>query len=138
LRSPDPVDHALVDPHFLEAQEDVDALVRGVRLSRAILARPGLAELVSAEIQPGPGVDDDAALERYVRANAKTVYHPVGTCRMGADPLGVVDARLKLKGTDNVWIGDASVMPQIVSGNTNAPTIMIGERAADFILREMG
>jgi len=138
LRSPDPVDHALVDPHFLEAQEDVDALVRGVRLSRAILARPGLAELVSEEIQPGPGVDDDAALERYVRANAKTVYHPVGTCRMGADPLGVVDARLKLKGTDNVWIGDASVMPQIVSGNTNAPTIMIGERAADFILREMG
>jgi len=135
LRSADPRDHALVDPHFLEAQEDVDTLVRGVRLSRAILAQPALADLVSAELQPGPGVVSDAEIEAFVRANAKTVYHPVGTCRMGPDELGVVDATLKLKGAENIWISDASVMPHIVSGNTNAPTIMIGERAADFILR---
>jgi choline dehydrogenase len=138
LRSPDPKDHALVDPHFLEAQEDVDALVRGVHLSRAILAQPALARLVTEELQPGPAAATDAAIERFVRANAKTVYHPVGTCRMGPDELGVVDAGLKLKGAENIWISDASVMPHIVSGNTNAPTIMIGERAADFISRAVG
>ncbi len=134
LRSADPKERPLVDPHFLEAQEDVDTLVRGVHLSRSILRQPALAQLLAEEVMPGPAVQSDADIESFVRGNAKTAYHPVGTCRMGNDERAVVDHRLKLRGFDNVWISDASVMPLLVSGNTNAPTIMIGERAADFIL----
>lgn len=134
LRSTDPKDRPLVDPHFLEAQEDVDTLVRGVHLSRSILRQPALARLLDEEVMPGPAVQSDAEIEAFVRGNAKTAYHPVGTCKMGSDDRAVVDSGLKLHGFDNVWISDASVMPLLVSGNTNAPTIMIGERAADFIL----
>jgi len=79
-------------------------------------------------------LNDDAALDAMIRSRADTVYHPVGTCRMGADPDAVVDPRLRLNGLDGLWIADASVMPKIVSGNTNAPSIMIGERCADFVM----
>lgn len=136
LKSNNPDDHAVVDPHFLEAQEDVDTLIAGVHLSRKIMAQPALASILSRELLPGSNFNTDAELERFVRKYAKTVYHPVGTLKMGNDGHSVVDNRLKLKGLDNLWVSDASVMPQIVSGNTNAPTIMIGERAADFILQD--
>ena len=134
LRSADPNERPLVDPHFLEAQDDVDTLVRGVHLSRAILAQPALADLLTEEVMPGRSVQSDADIEAFVRGNAKTAYHPVGTCKMGSDDMAVVDSRLRLRGIENAWISDASIMPLLVSGNTNAPTIMIGERAADFVL----
>ncbi|MGN6689782.1 MAG: GMC oxidoreductase, partial [Sphingopyxis sp.] len=78
-------------------------------------------------------LEDDAALDALIRARADTVYHPVGTCRMGSDAEAVVDHTLGLKGIDGLWVADASIMPRLVSGNTNAPSIMIGERAADFV-----
>jgi choline dehydrogenase-like flavoprotein len=78
-------------------------------------------------------LDDDAALDTLIRSRADTVYHPVGTCRMGSDPDSVVDPTLRARGIERLWIADASVMPRIVSGNTNAPSIMIGERCADFV-----
>lgn len=136
LRSKDPADKALIDPHFLESPEDVETLVRGVHLCRAILAQPALADILVEEVTPGAAVASDADIEQFVRQYAKTAYHPVGTARMGSDEMGVVDNRLKLKGIDNLWVSDASVMPRLVSGNTNAPTIMIGERAAEFILAD--
>ena len=134
LRSADPKERPKVDPHFLEAQEDVDTLVRGVHLSRQILAQPAMAALIEEEVMPGARVQSDAEIEAFVRGNAKTAYHPVGTAKMGTDDMAVVDPQLRLHGIENCWISDASIMPLLVSGNTNAPTIMIGERAADFVL----
>ncbi|MFD2837581.1 GMC oxidoreductase [Azotobacter vinelandii] len=120
----------------LKEQEDVDSLVRGVKLARKILRAPALAKLVEHELLPARNEDIlDTELEAYVRNYAKkTVYHPAGTCRMGSDTDAVVDPMLKVKGVDGVRICDASVMPTLVSGNTNAPTIMIAERCAEFIL----
>lgn len=135
LANADPRTAPIIDPHYLEAPEDVATLVRGVRLTREFLRQPALADLVSEEVLPGTGVTSAEAVEDFVRQYAKTTYHPVGTCRMGTDKEAVVDPELKLRGAENIWIADASVMPSIVSGNTNAPTIMIGERAAEFIFR---
>ncbi|SNB52640.1 Choline dehydrogenase [Arboricoccus pini] len=134
LRSANPDDRPIVDPHFLEDPEDVQGLIRGVRVTREIMASPALADLITEELLPGSNVRTDQELEAFIRKYAKTVYHPAGTCRMGRDPLGVVDERLKLHGLDNLWVADTSIMPNLISGNTNAPAIMIGERAADFIL----
>jgi len=109
--------------------------VRGLKLARRILRAPALAKLVSAELAPSAEDEiSDAALADYVRQRAKTVYHPAGTCRMGSDPMAVVDPQLRVHGMQGLRVCDASVMPRIVSGNTNAPTIMIAERCADFLL----
>jgi len=137
LASPDPDTPARLDGRFLSEQADVDTLVRGVRLARRILRAPSMRKLVSEELAPAAGAEpDDRALEDYVRARAKTVYHPVGTCRMGADADAdaVVDTRLRVRGLEGLRICDASVMPTIVSGNTNAPVVMIAERCSDFLL----
>ncbi|WLR95764.1 GMC family oxidoreductase [Shinella zoogloeoides] len=127
------------DPiHFvgnnLVAQEDVDTLVRGIKLSREILAAPAMKALGFRELAPGDDNSSDADFEAHARANAKTVYHPAGTCRMGRDKLSVVDSRLRVQGIPRLRIADASIMPTLVSGNTNAPCIMIAERCADFLL----
>ncbi|MCG8507184.1 MAG: GMC oxidoreductase, partial [Sphingomonadales bacterium] len=95
-----------------------------------------IASCVVSEQRPGPDVESDEALAQYVRETASTVYHPVGTCKMGDDPMAVVDARLRVHGIAGLRVADASIMPQIPSGNTNAPTIMIGEKAADMIQRD--
>ncbi len=137
LGGPDPATPARLDGRFLSEQADVDTLVRGVKLARRILRAPSMRKLVSEELAPSAGAElDDRALEDYVRARAKTVYHPVGTCRMGADtdPRAVVDTRLRVRGIDGLRVCDASVMPTIVSGNTNAPVVMIAERCSDFLL----
>jgi choline dehydrogenase-like flavoprotein len=133
LRSRDPHDKLAVFSNFLKDQEDVSAIVHGLRRIREIIAAPSFKQIGAAELLPGK-IDTSAELEAYVRRTAKTAFHPVGTCRMGVDAEAVVDPTLKVRGVDKLWIGDASVMPEIVSGNTNAPTVMIAERAANFIL----
>ena len=137
LRSSNPADSALFISNSLAEQADVDTLVRGVRLAIRIAQAPSLARMVKRRVLPRPGLeDDDEALRDYVRSIAKTVFHPSGTAKMApaADPLGVVAEDLKVRGLEGLRVADASVMPRLVSGNTNAPTIMIAERASRFIL----
>lgn len=135
LRDNDPMAPILFDAGALREQDDVDVLVRGVKLARRILRAPSLKKLVSEELEPSR--DDavtDQVLETYVRQRAKTVYHPVGTCKMGVDAQSVVDPQLRVHGVARLRVCDASVIPTIMSGNTNAPVIMIAERCAEFIL----
>jgi choline dehydrogenase-like flavoprotein len=136
LRSPDPAAPPVFRGNYLSHPEDVATLVRGVRFARRIVRAPSLAKLIVREILPGDDTpDNDAPLEAHVREYAKTVFHPVGTCRMGTGPDSVVDPKLRVRLVEGLRVADASVMPEIVRGNTNAPTIMIAERAADFIAR---
>ena len=132
LASRDAGDAPVIDPNFLDDERDIAVLRKGVRLSHRIADAPPLADYAPRD-RHAADLDDDAALDELIRNRADTVYHPVGTCRMGADEASVVDPTLKARGVDGLWIADASIMPKIVSGNTNAPSIMIGERCADFI-----
>ncbi len=136
LASPDPLEAPQVDPNFLGDPDDLDRLVRGFKRMRAILAQPALARLGGRELEVSASARDDQAIAQFIRAKADTIYHPVGSCRMGRREHGdVVDAELRVRGIDRLRVVDASVMPQIVGGNTNAPTIMIAEKAADLIRR---
>ena len=108
-----------------------------MKLTRRIVHRPAFARHVAHEYMPGPDVEDDEGLMRYAREKATTVFHPCGTCKMGDDAKAVVDARLRVRGLTGLRVADASIMPTLVSGNTNAATIMIGEKAADMIKAEM-
>ena len=123
----------LIDPNFLDDDRDMAILREGVRLSHRIVASPSMAQYAPQDRYP-IDLDDDAQLDDLIRNRADTVYHPVGTCRMGADEDAVVDPTLKARGVDGLYVADASVMPRLVSGNTNAPSIMIGERCADFVM----
>ncbi len=121
---------------LLTADADMSRLLRGIQLARSILRQPPMARHGLTEIIPGDGVDDDEGLRAYIRANARTVYHPVGTCAMGIGPNAVTDLRLRVRGIKGLRVVDCSIMPTIVSGNTNAPAIMIGEKAADMIRQD--
>lgn len=125
-----------INYRHLAREEDGAALVAGIKALRKILAQPALAPYAEAELAPGADCADDAALLEYARRAGGSVYHPVGTCRMGNDALAVVDAKLRVYGVGRLRVADASVIPSIVSGNTNAPTAMIAERAADWMLGE--
>ena len=125
-----------IQPNYLAHEEDVMSLVRGIRILRRILRTEPFASCLESEQRPGAEVESDTALIDYVRETASTVYHPVGTCKMGSDAMSVVDERLRVHGIAGLRVADASIMPQIPSGNTNAPTIMIGEKAADMIRRD--
>ncbi len=132
LGSKDATAAPVIDPNFLDDDRDIAVLREGVRLSHRIAEAPPLMQYGPKDRYP-IDINDDDALDELIRNRADTVYHPVGTCRMGSDDDSVVDPTLKARGVDGLWIADASVMPKIVSGNTNAPSIMIGERCADFV-----
>ena len=132
LRSADPADLPVIDPHYLEDPADLDVLVRGIELSRDLISSPSFDGLRGRELAPGTGHD----LAAYVRQSATTVWHPVGTCAMGPDDSAVVNHELRVHGVTGLRVADASVMPTITSGNTNAPTVMIAEKAADMIREE--
>lgn len=132
LASNDPRAAPLIDPGFLSDDRDMAVLKAGVRAMYRILEAPPMTRHRGKDRYP-VALDDDEALERLIRARADTVYHPVGTCRMGSDEAAVCDPQLRVRGIDGLYVADASVMPRLVSGNTNAPSIMIGERCADFI-----
>jgi choline dehydrogenase len=133
LRSADPTTHPAIQPRYLEGPHDLELLVRGVHLLRTIAGAKAFDPFRGEEVLPGPRVRSDEDLARFVRERMETLYHPVGTCRMGGDHLGVVDARLRVRGTEGLRVADASVMPTLAGGNTNAPVIMIAEKAADLI-----
>ena len=121
----------------LTKKADVDTLVRGIKLGRKILAAPAMKALGFRELGPGDAAQSDEAIEKYGRSIAKTVYHPSGTAKMGCDEMAVVDSQLRIIGVPRLRVADASIMPTLVSGNTNAPTIMIAERCADLILAKI-
>ena len=128
----------VIDLGLLREEADMQRLMRGVRLARQILAQEPMARHGLSEIIPGAGVTDDEGLRAYIRQHARTVYHPVGTCAMGTGPDAVTDPRLRVRGLRGLRVADASIMPRIVSGNTNAPAIMIAEKAAEMILQDRG
>ena len=113
---------------------DADITVRAVRIARAIMTAPALAPLKVTEISPGGTQTTDDEILDWVKRVAETTYHPVGTCKMGSDPMAVVDHRLRVHGLAGLRVADASIMPVLISGNTNAPSIMIGEKAAAMVL----
>jgi choline dehydrogenase-like flavoprotein len=133
LASSDPMAAPVIDPNFLAERDDVDRMVRGFKLVREILAQPALAGLGGQESAASASAQTDAQIEQFIRNHADTIYHPVGSCRMGSGPMDVVDAQLRVHGVQGLRVVDASIMPRIVGGNTNAPTIMIAEKAADMV-----
>lgn len=136
LSSADPQADPAIFANYLATDEDRRALREGVRIARKVAAQAALQPYNSGEYEPGPKVETDAQIDAWIAASGETIYHPVGTCRMGVagDPLAVVDDELRVMGLKGLRVIDASVMPTLVGGNTNAPTIMIAEKAADLIL----
>ncbi|MGV3634341.1 MAG: GMC family oxidoreductase [Pseudorhodoplanes sp.] len=133
LAGPDPELAPVIDPAFYSEPDDLDDMLRGLRLARRVLEAPAWDRVRGAEIRPGPQVQGDEALKDYIRASSQTCFHPVGTCAMGKDEQHVVDAELRVRGVDGLRVVDASVIPRMIGGNTNAPVIMIAEKAADMI-----
>jgi choline dehydrogenase-like flavoprotein len=136
LRSADPTAAPVISPRFLDAEADQASLVAGMRIARRIVAGAALAQHRDVELVPGPDVRSDDELLAFAREAGDTSYHPVGTCRMGTDPLAVVDPRLRVRGVQGLRVIDASVMPTLVSGNTNAATFMIAEKGAEMVLAD--
>jgi choline dehydrogenase-like flavoprotein len=137
LKSADPFADPLIQPNYLSDDDDVAAMVAGVKLGRRIMAAPAMRALTGGlDIEPGPHVTSDAQLVEAIRNQAETIYHPVGTCKMGQDDMAVVDDRLRVRGIDNLRVVDASIMPLVIGGNTNAPCMVIGEKASRMILAD--
>jgi choline dehydrogenase len=138
LRSNKPTDQAMIDPNYLDHPDDQKVMIDGVRRARKILSAPSFEKYQSWEVGPGPDLQSDEEILSFLRNKSETIYHPVGTCKMGDinDVMTVVDSELKVKGIKGLRVVDASVMPTLVGGNTNAPTIMIAERCADLIKRD--
>src|SRR5262245_23925924 len=135
IRSADPMAPPAIQVNYLADPRDLETMVAGVKLVRKIAAAPALAAIIACERDPGPECASDADLAAFVRAKGISVYHPVGTCRMGPDPDAVVDPELRVRGVSGLRVVDASIMPTLVSGNTNAAAILIGEKGADLILQ---
>lgn len=137
IRSADPRQAPLIDPRYLSDAEDMRVMREGIRVAREIIAQSAYDDLRGSEYAPGASVTSDADIDHYIRQNAITLYHPVGTCKMGHDPMAVVDEKLRVRGLDGLRVIDASIMPDIISGNTNFPAMMIGEKGAALVLNDM-
>jgi choline dehydrogenase-like flavoprotein len=133
LASADPMAAPLIDPNFLADADDVARMVRGFRRMRELFQQPALRKLGGHEHPRSASATTDAEIEQFIRSYADTIYHPVGTCRMGAGAMDVVGADLRIHGLEGIRVVDASMMPRIIGGNTNAPTIMVAEKASDMI-----
>jgi choline dehydrogenase len=133
LASSDPLDRPLINPNYLSVPDDIRCAVAGVRWNLEILYAKAFGHIRGLEVAPGVSARSDTELESFVRRTSSTTWHPAGTCKMGTDAMAVVDARLRVHGIERLRVVDASIMPTLVSGNTNAPTIMIAEKAADLI-----
>ena len=136
IKSRDPLDAPAMRPNYLSTEVDCATIVEGVKLARRIAATPSMRPFVDSEYRPGAHARSDEELLDFVRNTGATIFHPVGTCKMGADPMAVVDERLRVHGLAGLRVVDASIMPTLVSGNTNWPVIMIAEKAADMILED--
>ncbi|MDH3636978.1 MAG: choline dehydrogenase [Gammaproteobacteria bacterium] len=136
LKSPDPLDYPEIHPNYLSTELDCRVAVAGIKVARRIVSAPSLAPYITDEFVPGSEYQSDAELLDAARHNSQTIYHPTSTCKMGNDDSAVVDTRLRVHGIEGLRVADASIMPEIVSGNTNAPAIMIGEKAADMIVED--
>jgi choline dehydrogenase len=134
VRTPDPADDPVIEPRYLDTEEDREAMLAALRLSRKVIAQASMSGFVKRETRPGPDVRDDDGLLEYIKKSGQTSWHPVGTCKMGCDDMAVVDAQLRVKGIAGLRVADSSVMPTMCSSNTNAASIMIGEKAADLVL----
>ncbi len=136
ITSPDARRQPAISFNFLSAPIDAELTVRAVRIARAVMTAPAMADMQVTELGPGVSRTTDDEILEWVRQVAETTYHPVGTCKMGSDGMAVVDDQLRVRGIDGLRVADASIMPTLTSGNTNAPTIMIGEKAADMVLAQ--
>ena len=133
LKSSDPLEDPLIQPNYLDNPEDLKTMIEAVKFGRRIFSSPIMSLHSKREVSPGRSIRSDEEISDFIRANAETIYHPVGTCRMGKDINSVVDPMLKVRGVEGLRVVDASVMPSLVAGNTNAPTMMVAENAADII-----
>jgi choline dehydrogenase len=138
INSADPRAHPAIAPNYLATPEDRQVAITGLRFTRRIMAAPALARFEPVEWKPGPELESDQELLHAAGDLGTTIFHPVGTCKMGRDAQAVVDERLRVHGIDGLRVIDASIMPSITSGNTNAPTVMIAEQGARFVLEDRG
>lgn len=136
ITSPDPAAHPEIKVNYLATPEDRKVAADGMRFTRRIMAAPALTKYSPEEWRPGPSVESDAALVKAAGDLGTTIFHPVSTCKMGGDGMAVVDDRLRVHGIDRLRVIDASIMPRLTSGNTNAPTYMIAEKGAEMVLQD--
>jgi choline dehydrogenase len=136
LTSPDPKIAPAIHANYLSTEVDRRVTIAGVKLSRRLASTAALRPYIVEERQPGAGAHSDEELLEYARQNGDTTFHPVGTCRMGGDTQSVVDPGLRVRGIDGLYIADASIMPTLTSGNTHLPSVMIGEKASDQIVKD--
>ena len=136
IKTPNPFEYPEIHPNYLSDQRDCEVAVNSIKVARKIAHAPALADVIKDEFVPGRQYQSDEELLEAARAHSQTIYHPVSTCKMGNDEVAVVDERLRVHGIQGLRVADASIMPNIISGNTNAPAIMIGEKAADMILED--
>ena len=134
--SSDPFVRPEIRPNYLSDPDDVRVLLAGIHQTREIFSQPALQHYSSKETAPGIQIQTSEELENFARKNGSIIYHPVSTCRMGDDEMAVVDPRLRVRGIKGLRVVDASIMPTVTTGNTNAPTIMIAEKASDMILED--
>lgn len=138
IQSADPSQHPLIKPNYLATELDLQTMLDGLKKVRMVSEAPAIQPYITREALPGEEVSTDQELENYIRTQGNTIFHPAGTCKMGNDEMSVVDQQLRVKGLTGLRVADASIMPTLVSGNTNAPCIMIGEHLSKMMLQELG